>query len=102
MSWVLPGVWLVLTRFFWCRRELMTDDFPTFDRPAKAICGLLSEGNCSGPGALTTYSAESIFMGAIVITGTGSQGSEKKPGENRFLMDSDSWLLLTGFYAIFS
>src|SRR5574341_1709207 len=63
MSCVLPGVALVLTRLFRCRSALMRDDLPTFERPAKATWGLESMGNCFGPGALMTNSAERIFMG---------------------------------------
>src|SRR3989304_9699344 len=62
MSCVLPGVELVLTRVFRLSRALMIDDLPTFERPAKAICGLGSTGNCPGPAALVTNSAERIFM----------------------------------------
>ena len=62
ISWVFPGVVLILARFLLKRRELIKDDLPTLDLPAKAICGLLSVGNCTAAAALMTNSAESIFM----------------------------------------
>ena len=34
---VFPGVELVFARFFLLRREFRMEDFPTFERPAKAI-----------------------------------------------------------------
>jgi hypothetical protein len=40
----------------------MREDLPTFERPEKAIWGLVSSGNCFNPAALFTNSAERIFM----------------------------------------
>src|SRR5512137_216489 len=62
-SCVLPGVALVLTRLFRFRNALIREDLPTFERPEKAIWGRSSSGNCFGPAALVTNSAERIFMG---------------------------------------
>ena len=39
-----------LDQVFPVKHALMSEDLPTFERPAKAICGLLSWGTASGPG----------------------------------------------------
>lgn len=39
MSWVLPGVELILANLPWPIRQLIRLDLPTFDRPANAIPG---------------------------------------------------------------
>ena len=52
MARVLPGVALVLTRFLRCTRVLISDDFPTFERPANATSGSGCRGYCAGETAL--------------------------------------------------
>src|SRR5579863_531160 len=51
--WVRPGVLLVLA-FLLPTRELIKLDFPTLDRPTKAISGALGGGNCRGSAAEVT------------------------------------------------
>jgi hypothetical protein len=48
MVWVLPGVALTLANPRWPNNRLRSDDFPTFDRPAKAISGHPDRGNSLG------------------------------------------------------
>src|SRR5512140_3457042 len=82
----------------------MSDDFPTFDRPAKAICGLRSTGNCFGPTALMTNSDERIFMDSE----DRQQRTDNRPKKgqtkmaNRFLRLSSVFCVLSSGYAIFS
>ena len=51
---VRPGVLLVLTRDFLCRRALRRLDFPTLDLPAKAISGNSDTGSVAGSDADVT------------------------------------------------
>ena len=44
ISWVLPGVELVFTRRLRLTSVLIREDFPTLERPAKAISGNAAEG----------------------------------------------------------
>jgi len=44
MAWVLPGFELVLAICFLLRSVFINEDFPTFERPAKAISGLFGGG----------------------------------------------------------
>ena len=46
ISWVLPGVLLVLANFRLFIMRLIALDFPTFERPAKATSVPLSSGMC--------------------------------------------------------
>jgi hypothetical protein len=69
MSWVRPGVELVFTRFFRFINVLIRDDFPTLDRPAKAISCRLSGGYCVGFTALFTNSVDLM----IIIASTYSK-----------------------------
>src|SRR5262245_50964120 len=62
MARVLPGVALVLTRFFRCTRVLISEDFPTFERPANATSGSGCRGYCAGETALATNTAVAIFI----------------------------------------
>jgi hypothetical protein len=48
MDWVRPGVELVFA-IFAPRRELITLDLPTFERPRKATSGTVGAGNRSTP-----------------------------------------------------
>jgi hypothetical protein len=71
-SRVLPGAALVRATF---RRHnaLSSVDFPTFDRPAMAICGIPSRGMPAAlppAAALVTNSADKIFK----RQGIGDQG----------------------------
>jgi hypothetical protein len=45
----------------------MREDFPTFDRPMKAISGRSLFRNCSGPAQLLINSAERILMRSPTI-----------------------------------
>jgi hypothetical protein len=47
MVWVFPGVLLTLASPLRFRRELINEDFPTFDRPMNAISGTISFGQPS-------------------------------------------------------
>jgi hypothetical protein len=62
ISWVRPGVELVLTRCLRLTRVLISDDFPTLERPVKAISGKSSEGYWDGLTALLTNSADLMIM----------------------------------------
>src|SRR5262245_42995402 len=59
---VFPGVRLTLASPLRCKRELMREDFPTFDRPMKATSGRSLFRNCSGPAQLLINSAVRILM----------------------------------------
>ena len=48
MSWVRPGVELVFTRRLRFTRVLIREDFPTLDRPVKAISGKSRRGIVGG------------------------------------------------------
>jgi hypothetical protein len=39
ISWVRPGLLETLTSLLRCKRQLIKEDLPTFERPAKAISG---------------------------------------------------------------
>jgi len=60
---VFPGVRLTLANPLRCKRELMREDFPTFDRPMKATSGRSLFRNCSGPAQLLINSAVRILNG---------------------------------------
>jgi hypothetical protein len=62
MSWVRPGVRLVFTSRFRFRIVLIKEDFPTLDRPAKAISGNIAGGYCEGLAALVTNSADLMII----------------------------------------
>ena len=61
MLCVRPGVFDVLAKLFLCNKELISDDFPTLERPKNAISRLPSVGHCPARNALFTNSAEVIF-----------------------------------------
>jgi hypothetical protein len=46
ISRVFPGVFPILANPLRFRRLLINEDLPTFERPTKAISGMLSIGNC--------------------------------------------------------
>ena len=48
ISAVFPGVLLVLANLLRLVRQLIKDDFPTLERPAKAISGTKVSGYCAG------------------------------------------------------
>jgi hypothetical protein len=48
MDLVFPGRELVLARFRRSKSLFMSEDFPTFDLPAKATSGRSAGGNSSG------------------------------------------------------
>ena len=60
--WVLPGLELVLARFFRLTSALIKEDFPTFDLPAMAISGKFSGGYSEGLVALLMNSADMTLM----------------------------------------
>jgi len=60
---VFPGVVDTLERPRRSVRRLTNEDLPTLDRPIKANSGKEVWGNDSGDRALTTNSADLIFMG---------------------------------------
>ncbi len=62
MSRVRPGVELVLTNRLRPMRVLIREDFPTLDRPAKAISGKIAGGYWDGLAALFTNSADFTIM----------------------------------------
>ena len=58
---VFPGVPLTRAKDFLPRRVFMSDDFPTFDRPENAICGMASRGNCDGkPADILRFTSERL------------------------------------------
>src|ERR1041384_7528653 len=61
MLCVRPGVFDVRASPLRCSREFISDDFPTFERPRKAISGRRSAGQSCFLKALFTNSAEVIF-----------------------------------------
>lgn len=65
MLCVLPGVFDVRAKPFRCSKELMSEDFPTFERPRNAISGKPSVVQCSSEKALLMNSAEVIFINFI-------------------------------------
>ena len=54
---VLPGAAPTRAKFFRLSSRLITDDFPTFDRPAKATWGSRSRGKSAALAAERTNSA---------------------------------------------
>ena len=58
INWVRPGVRDVFTRRLRLINVLIKEDFPTLDRPAKAISGRFPGGYCDGWVALVTNLAE--------------------------------------------
>ena len=81
-SRVLPGAALVRASF--CRTSAFSRvDFPTFDRPANAICASPSAGMPSvrpPAAALVTKSALRTFKIGIRDSGPGSGGRIPDPG----------------------
>ena len=65
MSSVLPGVALVLARFFLPVSIFIRLDLPTFERPIKAYSGLVSFGHIDSIGALNVNSAFLISISYI-------------------------------------
>src|SRR5512147_2881378 len=65
MSWVLPGVELVRTRFLRFTSTLMREDFPTLERPAKAISGRSPSGYWLGFVALFMNSVLLMIKGGL-------------------------------------
>jgi hypothetical protein len=59
---VLPGVLLTFTSPFRPTKELISEDFPTLDRPANAISGNEDIGNCFGSAAEIRNFAEVTFI----------------------------------------
>src|SRR6187551_1288407 len=62
MLWVRPGVFEVLASAFRRSSELISDDFPTLDRPRNAISGLTSASQSFLLNALLTNSDDVIFI----------------------------------------
>ena len=62
ISWVRPGVELVLTRCLRLTRVLISDDLPSLERPVKAISGKAAEGYWDGLTALLTNSADLMII----------------------------------------
>ena len=62
MLCVLPGVLDVRAKPLRCSKELISEDFPTFERPKKAISGNPSVVQCSSAKALLINSVEVIFI----------------------------------------
>ncbi len=62
ISWVRPGVRDVLTRRLRLTKILINDDFPTLDRPEKAISGNASGGYWDGLVALVMNLAVWMIM----------------------------------------
>ena len=61
MCVVLPGAEPTRAKFFRPSSRLMTEDFPTFDRPAKAIWGRASRGQSAILAAERMNSAFCVF-----------------------------------------
>jgi len=68
MHWVRPGVELVFTSFLRFNNLLISADFPTFERPAKAISGSTEDGYWERRTAVTINEADFIFMGLRIET----------------------------------
>ena len=62
MLCVRPGVLDVRARPLRWSKELISEDFPTFERPRNAISGRPSSVQCRLSYALLTKSADKIFM----------------------------------------
>ena len=77
MLCVLPGVFEVLAKPFFCKSELRSDDFPTLERPRKEISGFASLVQCSRENALLINSAEVIFIKAAKFKLDHKEISEK-------------------------
>ena len=67
MLCVLPGVFDVRANPFLCKSEFIKLDFPTFERPKKAISGKPPVVQCSRLNALFTNSAFIIFIFYVVF-----------------------------------
>jgi len=65
-DWVLPGVEEVRARPRTASKELITLDFPTLDRPRKAISGLKSAGQSASVKALLMNSALVTFIRSLI------------------------------------
>jgi hypothetical protein len=63
MLCVRPGVLEVRARPLRLRSELISEDFPTFERPKNAISGRRSATQCELSKALLINSADLIFTG---------------------------------------
>jgi hypothetical protein len=62
MSWVFPGLEDVLASFLFLQRELIKEDFPTFDLPIKAYSGRELFGHFSRSVLLITNWADLMFI----------------------------------------
>ena len=64
---VLPGAEPTRARFFRFKMRLMTEDLPTLDRPAKAICGSRSRGQSDILAAERMNSAFCVFTRMVMF-----------------------------------
>src|SRR5699024_8189853 len=67
MCVVFPGASPTRAKFFRCKRRLITEDFPTLDRPAKAICGSRACGQSFKLAAECTNSTLCKFIVAPTV-----------------------------------
>lgn len=88
---VRPGVELEIARSFTPASVLMTLDFPTFERPTKAICSLFSSRILSLPTIPFTNFADLIFI--VFVCHMRPERKERMTEEFVFvsLAESGTW-----------
>src|SRR5271169_5350013 len=88
MVWVRPGVLLVFA-ILSPMSELIRLDFPTLERPRKAISGALGAGNCLGSAAEVTNRV-TTFISSIWRQRRQRARSEDRNAGTRKIGDGES------------